>query len=158
MKNGSKHARRARFPLGFIFGLILIWLGMAMLLDNLHPGYAEYMFQYWPCAPIALGLARLWNKGLFDLWGQTLLVAGVLFQIACLWNVDAIELWWPLIVVWVGLIVVVKAFLPERHRSWAEPGPTGGAQAAQSVHGGQRNFAENEALALPIEPDGMEQP
>jgi hypothetical protein len=68
---------------------------------------------------IAAGLVRIWNRGFFNIWGQTLLVGGALLQLAQLqlyyrhMYFSFIEMWWPLLLIWIGLLVTVRAFFPK---------------------------------------------
>jgi len=107
-----EHPGRPRLSGGVVFGLILIVMGAALLLDNLGVIYVEDALNLWPCALIALGLLRLWNCGFFSVWGQLLVAGGALCLIGVAWNEAAMEVWWPILVVWVGLFVAIRAFLP----------------------------------------------
>jgi hypothetical protein len=66
------------------------------------------------------GFVRIWNKGFFSIWGQMLLVGGALLQLAQLqvyygnFYFSFIEMWWPVLMIWVGLLITVKAFLPKK--------------------------------------------
>jgi len=112
--------RRPQIPKGIIFGLILIGLGAAFMLHNLYCIHIEDVLIYWPCALIVAGLVRIWNRGFFSIWGQILLMGGALLQLALLQNYydsvyfSFIEMWWPVVMIWVGLLITVKAFLPKK--------------------------------------------
>ena len=111
----TEQLRRPRLSGGAVFGLILIALGMASLLENLGGRlYAENVLNLWPCALIALGILRLWNCGFLSVWGQLLVVGGALCLIGVWWNEAAIDVWWPISVVWVGFILAVRAFFPKQ--------------------------------------------
>ena len=86
-----KRSRRPQFPMGLIFGLALICLGIAFLLNNLHIIYIEDALMFSPLVLIAWGLARLWNKGILNVWGHILVVTGVLLQIVFLQTVPLSE-------------------------------------------------------------------
>ncbi|MDR2697547.1 MAG: DUF5668 domain-containing protein [Holophagales bacterium] len=107
--------KRPRLPSGIIFGLFLIYLGLAFALKNLNLIYIEDVLLYCPCFLIALGLARLWNRGVFNFWGQIFLSCGILLQTAFLLDLDVIGIWWPAIIVWLGIIVVLRAFMPKKN-------------------------------------------
>jgi len=104
--------KRPHLPSGIIFGLFLIYLGVAFTLKNLNLIYIEDALLYCPCFLIVLGLIRFWNRGVFNFWGHMLLLCGILLQVAFLWNLDVIEIWWPALVIWLGIIIAFKAFLP----------------------------------------------
>jgi hypothetical protein len=107
--------KRPRLPSGIVFGLFLIYLGAAFLLENLSIIYIEDALVYCPSVLIAFGVVRLWNGGVFNIWGQILLSSGLLLQIASLRDLDAIEIWWPMLIVWVGVIVAFRAFVPKKN-------------------------------------------
>jgi hypothetical protein len=100
---------------GTVFGLFLIYLGSAFVLENLNLVYIEDILAYCPSFLIASGIIKLWDKGIFNIWGQILLSGGSLLQTACLWNTEAIEVWWPVMIVWIGIIVALRAFLPNKY-------------------------------------------
>jgi len=118
---GREGPRRPQIPKGIIFGLILIGLGAALLLHNIYYIYIGDVLIYWPCALMVAGLVRIWNKGFFSIWGHILLVGGALLQLAQLqiyygsFYFSFIEMWWPVLMIWIGLLITVKAFLPKRH-------------------------------------------
>jgi hypothetical protein len=114
----SRRRSRPRLSGGAFFGLILIVLGLVFLLDNLRVIYAEDALNLWPCALIALGLLRLWSRGFLSVWGQLLVAGGVLCLAGVFWNEAAIEVWWPVLVVWAGLFVALKAFVPRGRGPW----------------------------------------
>jgi len=149
----SDRPKRPRIPGGVIFGLILIGLGAAFLLHNLYYFYIGDVLVYWPCALIVAGLVRIWNRGFFNVWGQILLVGGVLLQLVQLQEYyrglyfDFIEMWWPALMIWVGLIITVKAFLPRRCRQKAqvqEPPP------AHDQYGEWPGHGDEDSGAVPI--------
>ena len=120
-KKHSKDSKRPRLPMGVVFGLTLIFLGTAFMLDNLRLIYIEDVLQFLPCALIAMGLVRLWNSGFFNIWGQILVMGGILLQIAVLRNDVVVHLWWPALVIWVGVLIVIKAITPKKSRPEKSP-------------------------------------
>jgi len=113
----TKDLKRPRLPEGIIFGLILICLGVVFMLHNLNLIYIEDALQFSPCAFIAIGLVRLWNRGFFSIWGQILVMGGLLLQIVALRSDVVVHLWWPALIIWVGILIIVKAFFPRKSRS-----------------------------------------
>jgi len=124
----GKSAKRSKFPMGVIIGLVLIFLGAAFILDNLKLIYIEDVLQFWPCALIAMGLARLWNRGFLNVWGQLAVICGILLQFIWL-GYDPfydlfIDIWWPAFIIWFGLVIVIKACLPKKkHQKDTETSP-----------------------------------
>ena len=112
----SKDSKRLRLPMGVAFGLILICLGVAFMLNNLGLIYIEDVLRFSPCALIVMGLVRLLNRGFFNIWGQILVIGGFLLQIAVLRCDVAVHLWWPVLLIWIGILVVIKAFIPKKER------------------------------------------
>ena len=135
----AKHPRLPRLPRGVLFGLVLIFIGIAFLFENLGLIYIEDALQFFPCLIIAFGLARLWSRGFLNVWGQVLAIGGVLLQLAFLGHDEAIEYWWPMLVIWVGVIVILRAFVPKRARIGHGAGQAcprqGSADTAGSVPG-----------------------
>jgi hypothetical protein len=100
---------------GVIFGLALVCLGIAAILHNLRLICIEDALRFSPTVIIAWGLARLWNKSVLNVWGHTLIVVGGLLQIGFLdcWRGRAFEIYWPAIIIWIGLVISIKAFVPK---------------------------------------------
>jgi len=111
-----KYFRRPPMPSGIISGLFLIYLGMAFALENLNLIYIEDALLYCPSFLIALGLVRLWNRGVFNFWAHILLSCGILLQAAFLRDFYIIEIWWPALIIWLGITVVFRAFLSGNHK------------------------------------------
>jgi len=109
----AEHLSRPRLSGSVVFGLVLVFFGVAFLLDNLGVIYAEDLLNFWPCVLIALGLMRLWNHGFLSVWGQLLVAGGLLWQMDIWWKGALIDVWWPVLVVWAGLFVALKAFFPK---------------------------------------------
>jgi hypothetical protein len=146
MDCGKEGLRRPQIPKGVVFGLILIGLGAAFLLHNIYYIHIGKVLIYWPCALMVAGLVRIWNRGFFSVWGHILLVGGALLQLAQLqiyygsFYFSFIEMWWPVLMIWIGLLITVKAFIPKRRRRRAEEPPPHAAQAAQDewpMHDGE---------------------
>jgi len=107
-----EYFKRPHLPGGIILGLFLIYLGVAFTLENLNLIYIEDALLYCPCFLIVLGLLRFWNRGVLNFWGHVFLLCGVLLQAAFLLDFYVIQIWWPALMIWLGIIVVFKAFLP----------------------------------------------
>ena len=183
----QKPSVRPRFPSGVIIGLATICLGVAFVFHNLRLIYIEDVLQFLPCIVIALGIARLWNRGFFSVWGHILVMGGMLLQILALqiWahNNDMpigkwcdVEMLWPVLVIWVGIIVLAKGVLPKKEK----PSVGKGAETAQAnpnqEHHWHRRVGEveingvsdidampapheaesAEAMPIDVEPDGTE--
>jgi hypothetical protein len=113
-KSRPYFSTRPRLPGGVVFGLIIIGLGIALALENLKLIYIEDAAVFLPCILILAGLVRLWNRGFFSVWGQILLLGGIILQIEALDFAVIVDLSWPMLIIWVGLLVAIKAFLPKK--------------------------------------------
>ncbi len=89
----------------FVFGLIVIAIGVAFLLDNLGILEAREIFRYWPVLLIFLGISRLTSAmsmigriiGLFFITAGTLMLLDRMSFIHFhFWD------WWPLILILIG--------------------------------------------------------
>jgi hypothetical protein len=102
-----------------VVGVFIVLLGIVFTLDNLGLVQSHQILQYWPLAPIGVGLliiihaeaTRDWIKG--TVW----LAAGVLFLANNLgWLRFRIEAFWPLLLVALGLHIIFRSqeTLPNR--------------------------------------------
>ena len=122
-----------------VFGLLVVALGIILLGEQLQWFEAWQVLAWWPRALAALGLARLVQDGPLALRGHVLLAfaaAGFVQQFGP-WGL--LERWWPIGLVWAGIVVTLRALLPQSKpdsppknppqpppapHSWdAEPGP-----------------------------------
>lgn len=101
------------FSVKLVLGLVVIAVGLILLADSLHWYDAWHLLTWWPLALAALGLARLAQDGPLSLRGHVWLgfaVAGFISQFGP-WGL--LERWWPAFLVWGGLIVTLRALLPQ---------------------------------------------
>ena len=114
----SKCFKRPQLPMGVVFGLIIICLGVGMVLDNLCLIYMPDVLLFSPCALIVMGFVMFWNRGLFNIWGQILVFGGLLMQITVFRrDLLTVQLWWSALIIWVGILVVIKAFIPKKPKN-----------------------------------------
>jgi hypothetical protein len=98
-------------PQGFI-GVFIVLLGIVFTLDNLGLVESREVLQYWPLAPLGIGLlivihaneTRDWIRGSVWLGAGALLLARNLG-----WLHFRIEAFWPLLMVFFGLHIIFKA-------------------------------------------------
>jgi hypothetical protein len=97
-----------------MLGLCLLAAGILLLLANL--GHLPFTVSYrlWPLILVALGLAKLVEKGLLSFGGHWLIALGLFLLAGFLEREDLIERWWPLAVVWVGGLVSARALAASR--------------------------------------------
>ncbi|MCE1230191.1 MAG: DUF5668 domain-containing protein [Firmicutes bacterium] len=103
------------FTTKIVFGVLLVIFGGLLLLHNLRVVEVNQALRYWPLALVALGVARLISRGfLLGKGGHVLILLGVFFQLLILGREDIIDRWWPMAVVWMGLVITLRALWPTR--------------------------------------------
>ena len=119
-----------------MFGLLIILVGVVFTLDNLNIAHAEDYLRYWPAGLIAIGLAKLWQ----DRREQGSSIGGVIFTLVGTWllfdtlgYVDANPIdFWPLLLVFIGTVIVWQGIRGRRQRSGASTNDTINAVAILS--------------------------
>ena len=108
----SPQNRTAFFTPKLVLGLALIALGLILTLDQMGWWGAWSFLRFWPLIPAAFGLARLRQRGWLHLGGHVWL-AFALVGLAAQWGrEDLIERWWPVLVIWGGAVITLRALLP----------------------------------------------
>lgn len=89
----------------FVFGLLVVVVGVVFLLDNLDIVEAREVFRYWPVIPIIIGVFKLTNamSTVGRIVGLFFIVVGVLLLLDKMsivhfhfWD------WWPMILILIG--------------------------------------------------------
>ena len=119
-----------------MFGLLIILVGVVFTLDNLNIAHAEDYLRYWPAGLIAIGLAKLWQ----DRREQGSSIGGVIFTLVGTWllfdtlgYVEANPIdFWPLLLVFIGTVIVWQGIRGRRQRSGASTNDTVNAVAILS--------------------------
>ena len=119
-----------------MFGLLIILVGVVFTLDNLNIAHAEDYLRYWPAGLIAIGLAKLWQ----DRREQGSSIGGVIFTLVGTWllfdtlgYVEANPIdFWPLLLVFIGTVIVWQGIRGRRQRSGASTNDTINAVAVLS--------------------------
>lgn len=114
MARTCKTPPAGRFPRGLRFGLIVIALGLFGLVINLSPVPVDELWTWAPALLVLTGLLHLLDRGLLKVWGHVQITVGTLLLVAFRGHDLLAERWWPLALVWVGIVVVLKAILPRR--------------------------------------------
>lgn len=89
-----------------LLGLALIVLGVFLTLDNLGLMDLHVLFRHWPVVLVVLGIGRLRNSPAF---GTSLIFAGAVLVARVYVDVDFDKLW-PLLLLVLGAILVVRSF------------------------------------------------
>ncbi|HJV89027.1 MAG TPA: DUF5668 domain-containing protein [Holophagaceae bacterium] len=117
-----------------VMGVGLICFGLLFLAYRLHLLPQHFPFELlpvdepwrlWPMILVVLGLSRLATHGFLHGKGHFLLGLGVAFQLIMLEREMLVETWWPLLLVWWGLLVMLRAInrpsKPEASAASVEP-------------------------------------
>lgn len=107
----SLNRRRPRRHLGT--GIFLILLGLILAFTQWHGSPIHGLGHHWPLIVIAFGLARMVDRGLLHPFAHAAVLVGLYFELDAIGNYDWIHRAWPLGIVWVGLILLLRAFRPQ---------------------------------------------
>lgn len=105
-----------------VLGLVVIALGAILLLENLGLYDAWRLLEWWPAALVAFGFSRLIQGGPLSLRGHVWLALGGAAFVTQFGPWGLLERWWPLALVWLGLVVTLRALFPRL----AKPAPPSG--------------------------------
>lgn len=112
--------RDSRFTKKLVVGLLFLAFGGAFLLHNMGILESDQILCYSPLALVALGLERILSRGfLRATGGHVMVLLGTALTLGFLEKDYLLEKWWPLAIVWVGLILTLRALWPAR-----KPEPT----------------------------------
>jgi len=112
--------RDSRFTTKLVIGILFMAFGAAFLLNNLGILDADRSLRFWPLALVVLGLERILSRGfLRATGGHALVLVGLGLLLGFLGKDWFLETWWPLAVVWMGLILTLRALWPS-----PKPDPT----------------------------------
>ncbi len=105
---------RGRLVLGIfliLFGLLFLAYRLRLLPEHFPFGLlpVDEPWRLWPMILVAVGLGKLATHGLLQGKGHFLIGLGVAFQAVMLEREDLVETWWPLLLVWWGLITILRA-------------------------------------------------
>jgi predicted membrane protein len=142
--------RALRFTPQAVLGLLIVALGLLLTADNLgiaHTG--AFISRFWPTILIAVGLAKVakGRGGSGWLFGTILMLVGSAMLIDRVFNIPIdIGDWWPMLIVLMGVVIVMRAFGGPRVKVRKVPGlvddpmpgvvpesPASGAPSAEST-------------------------
>ena len=104
------------FSRKLMMGLMLVTLGVVFYLHNIQQLDLDRVWRFWPLLLGALALERFINRGLLAMEGHVLVLVATGLQLLFLERFSLLERWWPLAVVWVGIIIVLRALFPSQRR------------------------------------------
>jgi hypothetical protein len=123
--NPQRHA--SVFSPKLVLGLTVIALGLILMVDSLHWAEAWPLLAWWPLALTAFGLARLVQDGPLSLRGHVWLMLSAAGFISQFGPWGLLERWWPVLLVWGGAVVTLRALFPRvvraRRSGTAIPSP-----------------------------------
>jgi Domain of unknown function (DUF5668) len=94
------------------FGVAVMAVGVVFLLHNLGLAKLDHVYQYWPMLIAVLAIGHFISRGVLSMGGHLHLLACAALQMACLERFDLMERWWPAAIVWIGIIIVLRALFP----------------------------------------------
>lgn len=113
MSRRSFQRQPKRIPGPVVFGLLLMSIGAVVLLHNLGVLSIEATWRLWPAVFLFSGLIKLVNNGVLSVGAHVELALGTILLAGFNNYAPEAEKFWPLALVWVGLVVLVKAMLPK---------------------------------------------
>lgn len=108
--SSSKHS----FPAALILGLGLIALGLVHGLKALGYLDLEGLLFFWPTALLVLALVSFVKRGFLAFTGHLILLGAVAFQLRNMGHQDLLHQGWPVVLVWLGLVQVLRALFRRR--------------------------------------------
>ena len=91
---------------GFAWGLVLVLVGVALLLDHLGLSPVANITKYWPLLLVLLGLMNITSHGARG-FGLILICAGILLQLDLLGLIHlTFQDFWPLAIIAVGVLLI----------------------------------------------------
>jgi predicted membrane protein len=116
----THHGGWSSFPRSFIFGAIIIAIGLILLAKSF--GFLPYdieLYNFWPLILIAMGTLRLIfpNASSSYFWGLILVLTGAFFQAHYLHLISVpIQKMWPLIPIIIGIKIMFRPFFKSGKR------------------------------------------
>jgi predicted membrane protein len=141
--------RRAfRFTPQAVLGLLIVALGLLLTADNLGiADTGDFIGKYWPTILVAVGFAKV-AKGRGSsgwLFGTILMLVGSAMLVDRVFNIPIdIGDWWPLLIVLMGVVIVMRAFGGPRIK--ATPGLTDEAAPGAAVTASTENTISEFAM------------
>jgi predicted membrane protein len=133
-----------------IFGLLVIFFGVALLLNNLDllDKTAKEIIFSWKTLLIAIGIINLFSREFFS--GLILIIIGTFFHITHYYEIPVtfVNVFWPILIISFGLIIIIKHFrTPKRNfmkSKYSEE--TSDFYEEATVFGGSHKFIKNDSF------------
>ena len=107
---GAWRERRPRRHLGT--GIVLILVGLILAFDPWGHSPFHDIGRHWPLILVALGIGKLVDRGLLSTGAHWLLLVGLYFELHADARFAYLDRFWPLGLVWIGLIMTLRALRP----------------------------------------------
>lgn len=108
-----KDRKRRSFTTKLVFGSLLMVFGVVVLLHNLHILDIDRTARFFPLALVLLGIERMVSRGFLQATGgHVLALVGLGFLMLTLEKDHLLETWWPVALVWIGVILTLRALWP----------------------------------------------
>lgn len=94
-----------------ITGLIIIFVGVALLLSNLNiTAFNSIIHEWWPLTIVAGGIVLLINNTKNYIWSLLIVSLGVILQLnqLGLTHINPWQLFWPIIIIAVGISILIN--------------------------------------------------
>jgi len=99
-------------PRKIIIGFVIVCFGVSIMLYNFGFFHIRSILWFLPFVLVVTGLLRILKKGFFNGPAQFLIIGGLQLHLALLGYKKVLGLGLPILVIWVGILVVIKGFLP----------------------------------------------
>lgn len=103
---------RRRTRKSFLFGLIVLAVGVVLLLGQLNIVNPDHILRYWPSLLVVFGIHNLVEGcgGGRRFWGVLLILAGVILQLEYLgYDHIRFEIFWPVFIIAAGVMLMLQA-------------------------------------------------
>lgn len=108
-----RERNRRRFTTKLVFGSLLMVFGVVVLLHNLRIMDIDRTARFFPLALVVIGIERMVSKGFLKATGgHVLAMLGIGFLALTLEQELLLETWWPVGLVWIGVILTLRAVWP----------------------------------------------
>jgi predicted membrane protein len=140
---------------GFAWGGVIVFVGVALLLDHLGVVAIDGLWRFWPMILVLAGIVNILDE-CRRIWGVMLLAAGILLQLEALNLVRVTwELLWPVAVISVGLTLMWGSIKARKAGTGRVESPTGpGALNEMAIFSGvekrvsSKNFTGGRLVAM----------
>lgn len=126
------HLTNRSYGGGLVWGALLIFVGLAFLLDHMGIISIDHLWRFWPIFLIVAGISNVMSPER-RFWGMLLIAAGTLLQLNQLGVAHfGWADFWPIVLIAAGLMVIWSSLTS---RNCAAPSRSGGGDPRLTVNG-----------------------